>query len=190
MYPSEYAYWDKSVTRSESDSANCRRYPPGNFQSGSYPEDFIHCDGTHLKLTDSIFGQEQYQTTDFYVWSAYRDGQLLFIFPIRVFLTTITVHYYSDNIRGLPKLRFYVVPDDFDVWDTPNTSTPRVDVAAVPPGGESAGCRNVSINVNFITKRALMYKYTSNLVFSVSEVEFFICTSKYIYLHSMCTGMF
>ena len=27
VYPSEYAYWDDSVTRAESTSANCRRYP-------------------------------------------------------------------------------------------------------------------------------------------------------------------
>ncbi len=182
MYPSEYAYWDKSVTRSESDSANCRRYPPGNFRSGSYPEDFIHCDGTQLKLADSIFGQEQYQTTDFYVWSAYRDGQFLFTFPTRVSLTTITVHYYSDNIRGLPRLRFYVVPDDFDVWDTPTTSTPRVEVAAVPPGGERAGRRNINININFITKKVLMYKYTSSFVFSVSEMDSFALVSIYTFI--------
>ncbi len=186
MYPSEYAYQDNSVSRAESTSANCRRYPPGNLQSGIRPEDFIHCNGIQLKLADSSFGQEQYQTTDFYVWSTYK-GQLLFIFPARVFLTTITLHYYSDNLRGLPRLRFYAVPDNFDVWDTPTTC---VEVVSVSPSGERAGRRNVSINVNFITKRVLMYKYTSSLVLSVSEVEFFICTSKYIYLHSMCAGMF
>ena len=70
------------------------------------------------------------------------NGQLLFIFPTAVSLTTITLHYYSDNIRGLPRLRFYAVPDDFDVWDAPTTSYPHVDVALVPPGGEPAGRRN------------------------------------------------
>ncbi len=118
MYPSEYAYRDNSVTRSESASANCRRHPYGNIHSGSHPEDFIHCNGTQLKLADSIrfFGQEWYRTKDFYVWSVDRDGRLLFIFPARVSLTTITLHYYSDNFRGLPRLRFYAVPDDFNVW--------------------------------------------------------------------------
>ena len=170
MYPSEYAYRDDSVIRAENPSANCRRYPP-------HPQDqsicYIHCDGTQLQLTDSNLGQEQYSSSDYYIWSADRDSQLLFIFPTRVSLTTITLHYYSDNAQDLPRLRFYVVPDDFDIWDAPSISHPSVDVAAVPPGGESAGRRNVSINVNFNTKKVLMYKYSSSHQFALSEAEFF-----------------
>ena len=105
-----------------------------------------------------------------------RDGQLLFIFTTRVFLTTITLHYYSDSVLGLPRLRFYAVPDDFDIWESPTTSTPHVNVAAVPPGGEPAGRRNVSINVNFNTQKVLVYKFSSDFQFAVSEAEFF---SKY-----------
>ena len=92
-------------------------------------------------------------------------------------MTTITLHYYSDSDsdRGLPRLRFYAVLDDFDIWDAPTTSTPHVDVAAVSPGGEPAGRRNVSINVNFSIKKVLMYKYGSSYPFAASEVEFFKC---------------
>ena len=135
-------------------------------------------------MTDSDLGQERYQSTDYYVWSAGQDAQVLFVFPTRVSLTTITLHYYSDNFRGLPRLRFYAVPaaDDFNVWDAPTTSYPRVDVAAVPPGGEPAGSRNgsinVSINVNFNTNKVLMYKFSSSFQFAVSEVEFFACNGK------------
>ncbi len=74
MYPSEYAYQDDSVNRAESASANCRNYPPGNLQSGDHTEHFIHCDGTQLKLADSYLGQTQYWSSDYYVWSAGRDG--------------------------------------------------------------------------------------------------------------------
>ena len=176
MYPSEYAYHGDSVTRAEYVSANCRRYPAGTLEGGIHPEDFIHCDGTQLRLMDSDLGQEQYSSSDYYVWSAGNDEQLLFIFPTRVSLTTITLHYYSDSVRGLPRLRFYAVPDDFDVWDAPTTSNPYVDIVSVPSGGEPAGRRNVSINVNFNAKKVLMYKYSSSLLFAVSEVEFFrIC---------------
>ena len=182
MYPSEYVYRDDSVTRSERPSANCRRYPAGNLQGGLHTEDYTHCDGTQLRLTDSDLGQEQYSNSEHYTWSARRDGQLLFIFSTRVSLTTITLHYYSDSDRGLPRLRFYAVPDDFDVWDILTTSYPRVDVAAVPPGGEPAGHRNVSISVNFNTKRVLMYKYSSSYQLTVSEVEFFMCRCKYVSL--------
>ena len=171
VYPSEYAYRDDSVNRAESVSANCRRYP-------DRPEDYIHCDGTQLRLTDSNLGQEQYQTSEYYQWPAGRDGQLLFILPTGVYLTAITLHYYSDSDRGLPRLRFYSVPDHFDIWDAPATSTPHVDVVAVPPGGEPVGRRNVSINVNFNTKKLLMYKFRISFQFAVSEVEFFACNGK------------
>ncbi len=173
MYPSEYAYRDDSITRAESPSANCRRYPPNHLLAGVHPEHYIRCDGTQLKLTDSNFGREQYQATDYYVWSTGSDGELLFIFPTRVSLTTITLHYYSDSIRGRPRLRFYAVPDDFDVWDALTTSIQFVSIALVPPGGEPAGRRNISINVNFNTKKVRMYKFSSSFQFVVSEVKFF-----------------
>ena len=106
------------------------------------------------------------------MWPAGSNGQLLFIFPTRVSLTTITLHYYSDSDRGLPRLRFYAVLDDFDVWDAPTLGTPRVNVASVSPDREPAGRRSVSITVNFNTKKVLMYKYSTSFQFAVSEVEF------------------
>ena len=177
MYPSEYAYRDDSVSRAESASAKCRRYPP-------YADDYTHCDGRQFKLADSNFGREQYRSSDYYVWSAGGDGQLLFIFSLRVSLTTITLHYYSDSDRGLPRLTFYAVPDDFDVWDAPTTSMPHIDIASVLP--ELAQHRNVSINVDFnMTRKVLMYKYRSRFQFAVSEVEFFICNRTHT---STCKG--
>ena len=178
MYPSQYAYHDDSVARAESVSANCRRYPKTFAQANVYPEHYIHCDGTNLKLTDNNIGQEQYQSSEYYQWPAGSDRQLLFIFPIRVSLTTIILHYYSDSVRGRPRLRFYVVSDDFDVWDAPTSDTPYVGIASVPPGGEPAGRRRIRINTNFNTHKVLMYKFSSTSVFAVSEVEFFTTTSK------------
>ncbi len=126
-----------------------------------------------------------------------RDGKLLFIFPTRVSLTTITLHYHcdSDNFQHLPRLRFYAILDDFDVWDALTTSTPYVDVASVPPGGKPAGRRNVSIIVNFNTRKMLMYKFNSNFVFSASEFQFFNCNSKqlacmYMYYQALRLAIF
>ena len=180
VYPSEYAYRDDSIIRDESVSSNCRSYPviPG-LPQGVHSTDYIHCDGTQLKLADNNLGSErQFSSSNHYQWIAGSGEQLLFIFPTRVSLTTITLHYYSDSVRGLPRLSFYAVPDDFDVWYVPTTSYQRVDVASVLPGGEPAGRRNVSINVNFNTnlKKLLMYKYSSSFKFAVSEVEFFTCS--------------
>ena len=178
VYPSEYAYRHGSVTAFEPSSAKCRQYLPGNLQSGDHPEHFIHCDGTQLKLADSTFGQVQYRNRDYYVWSDGSDGQLLFIFPATVSLTTITLHYYCDNLRGLPRLRFYAVPDNFNVWDALTTGIPLVDVAAIPPGRETAGRRNISKTVNFNTTKVLMYKHSSTFKFEVSEAQFFNCSCK------------
>ena len=137
-----------------------------------HPNDYIHCDGKQLKLTDSNIGQEQYRSSDYYVWPAGSDGRLLFIFPTRVSSTNITLHYYSDSVRGRPRLRFYDVPDDFDIWDALTSGNPYVGVALVPPGGEPAGHRSVSIiiNTNFNTKKVLLYKFSSSFLFAVSEV--------------------
>ena len=141
-----------------------------------HTDDYTHCDGTQLRLTDSDLGSEQYSRSDYYVWNAQNAGsssQLLFIFPTRVNLTTITLHYYSDNTRGLPRLRFYAVPDHFDVWDAPVSIYSHVDIAAVSPGGRPADLRNVSVNFNTSLRKILMYKSSNSYTFAVSEVEFF-----------------
>ena len=176
--PSEYAFLGNSVFRSERSSANCRPYASG-LEAHVVTENYTHCDGTQLRLSDSDLGSEQYSSSDYYVWNNGSTSQLLFIFPTRVNLTTITLHYYSDNIRGLPRLRFFNVSYDFSVWNALSASFSRVDIAAVPPGGEPAGHMNVSVNFNFMNvKKVLLYKLSSSYIFAASEVEFFTCNSK------------
>ena len=173
-HPSEYAYHGDYVDNAESTSVNCKNYPAGPASQ----ERYIHCDGMQLLLSDSNHGSEKYQTVECYRWSAGQgtnNMQLLFIFRANVSLTTITLHYYSSNFQGLPRLRFYAVPDDFDIWDALTTSYPYVDVAGVQSDRDPAGRRNISIDINFNAKKVLMYKFSSNFQFAVSEVEFFIC---------------
>ena len=179
VLPSEYAYHRKSVYRFESPSANCRNYSPGDPDQSIHPEHYIHCDGTQFRLSDSDIGSEQYISSDYYLWTAgSRNSQLLFIFLTRVNLTNITLHYYSDSSRGLPRLRFWTVPYDFDIWDAPSSIYYYVEVAAVPPGGQSASRRDVSVGFNVTTTKLLMYKFSSTYSFAVSEVEFFNHTCK------------
>ena len=182
VYPSEYAYLRNSVLESEGSSANCRPYESGleTIIPSTYSENYNHCDGTQLRLTDSDLGSEQYSSSDYYLWNARTsERQLLFIFPTRVNLTTITLHYYSGNTRSLPTLRLSAVPDDFDVWDAVSASYSRADIAAVPPDGEPAGLRNVSVNLDFMNvMKVLLYKSSSSYMFAASEVEFFTCNGK------------
>ena len=188
VYPSEYAYRDDSVNSAESASANCRRYPimdglPASFHS----TDYIHCDGTQLILADRNLGSElPFSSSSHYQWSAGSGEQLLFIFPTRVSLTTITLHYYSDSVRGLPRLRFYAVRHNFDIWNTVTANTLYVEVASVSPGGEPAGHRSVGINVNFNTNKVLMYKFSSFFQFAVSEVEFSTCSKNILVIYNTC----
>ncbi len=58
---------------------------------------YVHYNGTPIKLIDSNLGREQYQYTDYYVWIQGSGTQLLLISPTRVSLATITLHYYSDS---------------------------------------------------------------------------------------------
>ena len=142
----------------------------------------MYCNGTQLKLSDSDRGSNtEYTATSYYAWNAGRIDQLLFTFPTRVSLTTITLHYYSDSVRGRPRLRFYAVPENFNVWNT-LTSNPYKGIDSLPQGGEPAGVRNITItvNTNFNTTKVLMNKLSSDLQFAASEVEFFIC--KYLML--------
>ena len=135
-------------------------------------------------LTEASINTE-FTATSYYVWNTGNADQLLFIFPIRVSLTTITLHYYSDSLWGRPRLRFYVVPDNFDVWDVLTSGNPYVGVASVPPSEEPAGLRSVKIRLNglyFNTKKVFMYKYSSFFSFAVSEVEFFTNCSKWAML--------
>ena len=174
VLPSEYAYLRDSVHHSESMSANSIEiiHLHGGAATAVHLKNYIHCDGTTLRLSDSDIGSEQYTSSDYYVWTpGLGNIQLLFIFPTRVNLTTITLHYYSDSVKGLPRLRFYAVPDYFHIWDASTSIYYDVVVAAVPPDEEPAGHKNVSVGFNVTTMKLLMHKSSSIYSFAVSEVN-------------------
>ena len=85
VYPSEYVIYSTCPIYVGFDrpSANCVE------EHGPYHcTYYTHCDGTPLRLADSQFGSEQYNSSDYYVWDNVTDyGQLVFIFPTRVNLT-------------------------------------------------------------------------------------------------------
>ena len=143
------------------------------------PENYKYCysNGTQPRLTDSELGPEKsINYSLYYEWNR-ETTQLLFIFSTRVNLTTITLHYYSGSQNnGLPTLMLFAVPDNFYVWNNATFGNhTSVRVTAEPPADSgSRGRRNVSVNVNFNTKKVLMVKERSGFNFAVSEVEF--CT--------------
>ena len=174
---SEYAYHEESVTRAEVARAMCRNYPQDGQLHGFHPENYIHCDGTQLRLMDCDIGSEQYSESEYYVWPpGIKSTQLLFIFPTRVNVTTITLYYYSDS---LPGLKFYAVPDDFEIWQALTFSYRYVEIAAQPTVGEPAVHKNISIHFNFKTKKVVLQKLASLYKFAASELEFYTCNSEW-----------
>lgn len=79
--------------------------------------------------------------------------------------------------QGHSKIRFYAVPDDFDIQDSLETDRyPKTFIDEALPGSEETGLRNVSRDVRFNTTRVLMTKSESkNYKFVMSEIEFFSC---------------
>ena len=175
--PSEYSYFVHSVDGTERTSANCTHTLAADNTS---IDDVISCDGAQLRLADSDLGSEPYSSSDYYVWSAgVTVRRMLFTLPERVNLTGITLHYYSDSTRGLSKLSFYAVPDDFKLEDGLRSIYSQAIVdARRPESREQDGPTNFTLNLDFNTKKVLMLKILSNFQFALSEVEFFTCNGK------------
>ena len=134
------------------------------------PTQYVHCNQP-TTITDS--------NTDppTYIWGE-ASGKLLFIFSTEIIFENITIYYISNTTdQGRPKLRFHAVPDNFQVWDTPNSHQSEV-FDEIIPGGEEVGVRKVPNSndgiMTFNTSRVLIEKLveTKTYDFFISEVEF------------------
>ena len=131
---------------------------------------------TDSNKNHSNFTQETNGTV--YIWSSDPD-QVLFIFSSQKLINSITLHYYSnEDNQGLPKLRFFAVPEDFEVTNRTRSTYPTRVLDAVFPGDEGTGLRNKTRDVPFNTTKILMTKgFTKNYQFYLSEIEFFTSNS-------------
>ena len=137
---------------------------------------YVSCEGP-TRITDSqkslpVFTQDSPDSV--YIWGSQKD-KVLFTFSDQKDIHSLALHYFSnsDN-QALPKLRFYAVPEDFEVQDEVRGSYPMTIIDEVRPGREQEGLRNKSKTVDFHTSKILMTKsYTKNYQFYLSEVEFF-----------------
>ena len=72
VYPSQYAYRDDSISRTESPGANCMKYSDTRME-------YVRCDvrPVQLKLSDSDRGSNtEYTATSYYEWSAGSDARV------------------------------------------------------------------------------------------------------------------
>lgn len=178
--PSAYAYHKDFVSGTENNNANCRSYM-GQHTQTARTEDYVYCNGTNLKLCDSLTGSaEHYNHQEYYEWTdETRNTQMLFKFSNTVNLIKITLHYYSDATRGLPQLRFWNVQNEFAIWESPPSSNSHVKVDEMRPDNLQPGKRNISITFVFNTSNVLIIKSGSDFQLAVSEVEFFTCSSEF-----------
>ena len=122
-------------------------------------------------LTDSNAGGNTSNTQDYLVWnSTNRFSRLLFTFPTKIVLRTITLYYFvgRGSATANPRLEFLAVPDDFTLGGTTPDSTSLLS-ATLSEAGSSA---NVSLCPTMMSK-LLVTKNNEDYRFGLSEVEFF-----------------
>ncbi len=136
---------------------------------GVTPTEFVQC-SQPTTITDNNVGPP------FYV-AAESPGQILFVFPRAVNLSSITISYQFNITYALAKLRLYAVPDDFDAWDSINSfsgqSEPIDEITFTT--GQEEGLRDMSItDLQWVTSRVLLRKLedTKDYLFAMSEVRF------------------
>ncbi len=133
------------------------------------PTEFVQC-SQPTAITDNNTGPPFYVVAE-------APGQILFVFPRAVNLSSISISYQFNATYELAKLRLYSVPDNFDAWDTINSvSGPSepIDAIAFSPR-EEEGIREVSItDLQWDTSRVLLLKLedTKDYLFAMSEVSF------------------
>ncbi len=150
--------------------------PLGDVDTSSVNSQYVSCEGP-TRITDSensilAFTHETHDSV--YIWGSEED-RVLFTFSTEKSFNSLAIHYFSnsDN-QGLPKLKFYAVPDDFEVQDALKNEYLMAIIDEVRPGRENEGLCNKSKAVNFQSSKILMTKgYTKTYQFYVSEVEFF-----------------
>ncbi len=149
---------------------------------------YVSCEGlTRITNADkSLPSFTQDSLNSVYIWPSQED-KVLFTFSEQKQIDSLAIHYYSnfDN-QGLPKLRFYAVPEDFEVQDEVKSSYPMSIIDEVRPRREQEGLRNKSRTVAFQTSKILMTKSdTKNYQFYLSEVEFFTNDiGKHLHIHA------
>ena len=160
-------------------------YSNQSFDTGTHPIDcevenvsgrvYMHCSNT--VLTDGYRGPANFNEGDtrpYYIWDKPQKQRLLFTFPRTISLTSIILYYYHSINYALPKVRFFPIGDDFQIWDqVPND----VLSTTIGPVGSSQYMGKASIAVNLtasISKLLMLVEMHKSYGLALSEIEFCI----------------
>ena len=159
MYPIRLSYQTSNFNHQVTD--NCT----------TYQTQYTQCSQPTI-ITDGI------TEPPFYIWGE-APGQLLFEFPTTVNFSSITIHFQYNAMYAQPKLRFYAVPDTFNVGDDPSGQgydTRVFDEVGLGVGND--GIRQLpgagTQRVQFVTTKVLIRKLedTKEFLFAITEVAF------------------
>lgn len=181
VYPESYTLdpneLENPVTFGSS-SSNCTTSEHG-YQS------FITCSHPSI-LTDSYHGTGLYLTpTDIisnHIWRENKTLQVLFSFSTTTALTRMNLYYYKGhhimNVYGMPALRFYALPDDFEFGsDLPNNTEIIHNVSICLGRNYFHGrhsFKKINVSQRTESSKVLMAKISAGSeLFALSEVEFF-----------------
>ena len=186
VHPVSYSYLDGSFTSLESTAAAHCATPITR-------DELVYLTCTSSALTDGDPGPANFTGTDseeYYIWDNSKvSQQMLFTFARNFSLTAIRINYYYFR-NGKPKLRFYLVEDDFQVWDSTtadHTSTTFDNMRLE----ENSTERRIDTNTvhGIVSKILLVSVFDKRYRTVLSEVTF--CTDgKHIYSSQMYTQDF
>lgn len=125
-------------------------------------------------LTNSGIGPSNFSDAsngDYYTWDS--PAQMLFTFSRNITLKNITIYYYFGN--GRPKVRFYIVEENFQAWDTVDSAGGISTTFDIVVDDQEHAHRQTSVrSLNGMTTKILMAILSEkNDVVVLSEVIFY-----------------
>lgn len=160
VIPERYSYLNGSFTSSAT-PPNCE----------AYTNNRLSC--TSSILTDNDQGPSSFSETNseaYFTWDS--PAQMLFTFSRNITLTKIRIFYYFGH--GRPKVRFYIVEEDFQAWDMvgADSISTTFDIV-VDDEGDTRRMSSMK-SLNGITSKILMAIISEkNDVVTLSEIVFY-----------------
>lgn len=169
VYPESYSYLNGSFSTLEPTTLN-------NCSVSRSIEAQVYLTCTSSILTDGNPGPANFSGTDnedYYIWdNSEQNQQMLFTFTRHFSLTAIKIQYYYYG-NGRPKLRFYLVEEGFQVWNTTTDDHTSITFDNARLSQNNTG-REVSLKqVSGVTSKILLVSvFDKNYKTILSEVTF------------------
>lgn len=129
-------------------------------------------------LTDSDIGSETEVDRDYFEWDSKTAFEILFTFSSEVSLTSITLSYFyglgKGTIYGLPDLRFFALPDDYEFGSNLTSGSILLHVGSITkflPGSRTT--ENFKIPRPMTTKKLVLERNSQGYRCAFSEIKFF-----------------